>query len=282
MTLSLPGSSTKRAPGTWSRTYSAWRRSTRWSPSRRMTSVGTRISGRMSRTSVSPITRIAGSTAAGPTASRSMRPNQSRRAASPECSGAAASTRHALSPALDAALDERLAPHGVVRPRVVGRGEDARDRREQRERAHALRVRGREQAGERRALRLGEYRRALAAGGVEHREHVLHLLLERRRRDAVGHAAAAAVELDQAREGGQAREHPRQPRLGPQVLHLRHPGVDEQHVVRPVAGDLVGERDAAVAGVAGARSPRDPVAREQVTARLRAATAGRGSSGGPL
>ena len=76
--LSLPGSSTKRAPGTRSRTYSAWRRSIRSSRSRRMRSVGTRISGRMSRTSVSPITRIAGSTAAGPTASRSMRPNHAR------------------------------------------------------------------------------------------------------------------------------------------------------------------------------------------------------------
>ena len=75
--LSLPGSSTSRAPGTWSRTYSAWRRSMRWSPSRRSTSVGTRISGRMSRTSVRLTTRIAGSTAAGP-ARRSMRPNRAQ------------------------------------------------------------------------------------------------------------------------------------------------------------------------------------------------------------
>ena len=90
--LSVPGSSTKRAPGTWSRTCSAWRRSTRESSRRRATSVGTRISGRISRTSVSPITRIAGSTAAGPIASRSMRPNQSRRSASCEWAGAAAST----------------------------------------------------------------------------------------------------------------------------------------------------------------------------------------------
>jgi hypothetical protein len=108
--------------------------------------------------------------------------------------------RHALPPATDAALDERLPPGGIVRPRVVRRGDDARDRREQRQRAHAFGVGGREQACERRALGLRQHRRALAAGRVEHREHVVHLLLERRRRHAVRHAAAAAVELDQARE----------------------------------------------------------------------------------
>jgi hypothetical protein len=160
---------------------------------------------------------------------------------------------HAPAPATDAPRDERLASPGVVCPRVVGRGDDARDRREQRERAHALGVRGREQAGERGALGLGQDGRALAAGRVEHGEHVVHLLLQRCRRHAVGHAAAAAIELDQARERGQAAEHARDPRLGPQVLHLGDPRVDEQHVVPSVAGDLVGERDVAVARVARAR-----------------------------
>ena len=163
--------------------------------------------------------------------------------------------RHALPPVLDAVRDVRLAPHRVVRPRVVGRGQDPRDRREQRQRAHALGVGGREQAGERRALGLRQHRRALAAGRVEHGEHVVHLLLERRRRHAVRHAAAAAVELDQARERRQTGEHPREPGLGPQVLHLRDPRVDQQDVVRPVAGDLVRERDVAVAGVARLQGP---------------------------
>ena len=88
----VPGSSTKRAPGTRSRTYSAWRRSTRESSRRRITSVGTRISARMSRTSVRPTTRIVGSIAAGPTASRSMRANQSRRPGSPAKAVETAST----------------------------------------------------------------------------------------------------------------------------------------------------------------------------------------------
>ena len=46
----------------------------------------------MSRTSVCQITRIVGSTAAGPTARRSMRPNHSRSFVSREWAGAAAST----------------------------------------------------------------------------------------------------------------------------------------------------------------------------------------------
>jgi hypothetical protein len=61
-------------------------------------------------------------------------------------------------------------------------------------------VGGREQAGERGALGLRQHRRALAARGVEHGKHVVHLLLERRGRHTVRHAAAATVELDQARE----------------------------------------------------------------------------------
>ncbi len=97
--LSVPGSSTKRAPGHVVADELAVAAVDRWSPSRRVTSVGTRISGRMSRTSVSPITRIAGSTAAGPTASRSMRPNHSRSRASPENAGRGGVERHALAPA---------------------------------------------------------------------------------------------------------------------------------------------------------------------------------------
>ena len=59
------------------------------------------------------------------------------------------------------------------------------------------------------------------AGGVHHRDHVVHLLLERRRaRDRIRQARAAAVEHDQPRERGHPLEVPRDRRLLPVVLDL--------------------------------------------------------------
>ena len=73
----------------------------------------------------------------------------------------------------------------------------------------------------------------LRAGRVHHGEHVVHLLLERRRaEERVGQAGAAPVERDHAGELGQARHDPLERRLGPEVLHLGDPGRNPDEVDR--------------------------------------------------
>ena len=65
--------------------------------------------------------------------------------------------------------------------------------------------------------------RLLRARGVEHRPHVVDLLLERRRPgDAAGHPGPTPVELDQPRERRQPLEEARQAREIPAELDVRH------------------------------------------------------------
>ncbi len=112
--------------------------------------------------------------------------------------------------------------------------------------------------GERRADEpaggVGEQGGPFAADGVEHRDRVLRLLLERVvLEDALGQPGAAAVEQDHAAELGQAFEEAAQHGCLPQLLDLGDPAWQEQDVERTVAGDLVGDARAVAVGVAGRR-----------------------------
>jgi hypothetical protein len=104
------------------------------------------------------------------------------------------------------------------------------------ERAHALGIGGGEQRRQRAALERARDGHALRAGGVHHRQHVVHLLLERGRSpERVGQPRAAPVEGDHLR---------------PQVLDLGDPGRDPDEVDGSVAHDDVGDMEVAALGVA--------------------------------
>lgn len=138
------------------------------------------------------------------------------------------------------------------RPVVALGGGRAGEARVEHERSDSLRMRGGEQHRHRPALQQTEHRRPLRSGGVEHCDHVVHLLLERRRApEPVREAGLAAVEQDQPREGGHALEEAPHQRLGEQVLELREGLRDVEEVERPVAEHPVGQAHVPVARVPG-------------------------------
>ena len=161
------------------------------------------------------------------------------------------------------ALDERLADAPVVaqevhrglalvnlaRPVVVGRPGRARVGRVQDQVGKPLGRRRGEQHRHRAALVERHHGRAVGSGRVEHRVHVVDLLLERGRLlDPLRHAGPAAVEHDQARERRQPGEEARDRRVVPDVLHggdrLRH----VEQVDRAVAEGRPGDRPAVARG----------------------------------
>ena len=81
-----------------------------------------------------------------------------------------------------------------------------------------------------------------------------------RSRDRIGQAGAALVEENQAREGRQPAEKPRERRLLPEIFEVRHPAHDEDEIDRAVAADLVGDVHVTAARVldrAGCHGRRD-------------------------
>src|SRR5438309_11172482 len=68
---------------------------------------------------------------------------------------------------------------------------------------------------------------------------------------AIGYAAAAFVEQDQAAEGGEAFEEGGHRRQLPHIGQVRYPAQDEDQVEWTVADDLVGDVDVAAASVLG-------------------------------
>ena len=95
---------------------------------------------------------------------------------------------------------------------------------------------------------------ALGAGGVEHGEDVLALVLHRERADhRVREADAAPVHEDHPREGRDALEVAREPGLVPEVLDVREAAEQDEDVDRPVADLRPGEGDAVVLGVSDGR-----------------------------
>ena len=93
----------------------------------------------------------------------------------------------------------------------------------------------REQAAHRAALGHAQQHRLARSDRVHHRAHVVHALLERRQRDdRIGQAGAALVEQDQPRERGEPAQKPRERRLLPEALEVRHPAHDEDEIDRPL------------------------------------------------
>ena len=195
------------------------------------TSVGTRIEGSTSRTSNSPISLRIRLIVAGLAASRSRRPAHSTNAGSPASAGSDARWPRGPRPS---ARPAGPSPHRAPRrsrPTRIRRPGGPREGGVQHERAHALGVGGREHRRHRAALERAHDRDPLRAGGVHHGDHVVHLLLERRRApERVGQPGAAPVERDQAGEAREPAHHALERGLGPEVLDLGDPRRDPQQV----------------------------------------------------
>ncbi len=221
------------------------------SSARCSTSVGTVIDGSTARTSISEFIRISFAAVPGLAERRSSRANHSRRRGFSIRRRGQPDYPRAVAPVVEpAVVEERKPLLATGRPVVVRGPRHPRHRLVQDERGRALGVRGREQGRHRAALELRVHGRALRAGGVQHRDHVVHLLLERRRLgDRIGQPRSATVEHDQPRERREAVEVPRHPRLIPVVLDLRDPGGHVHDVDRAVADDLVGDVEIAAARV---------------------------------
>ena len=158
----------------------------------------------------------------------------------------------ALAPAREDLVEARRALGRLGQPRQVVVAHGAQRARVEDQAADALRVTRGEDRRQRPARRVGQQRRALAAGRVEHRAHVGDLVVDAELA-VVRQPRAAAIHEDQPREARQALEEPREPGVLPDVLDVVDERADEQQVDRPVAVHLVGEVDVAVAGVARGR-----------------------------
>ncbi len=85
---------------------------------------------------------------------------------------------------------------------------------------------------------------------VENRAHVVHLLLERGQLErAIGQARTARIEHHEAREAAKAPQERGVCRQLPLVIEVAEDPLREQEVARSGPEGLVGEMDAAVAGV---------------------------------
>lgn len=147
-----------------------------------------------------------------------------------------------------------LALLGGWSPRILGMPDPARERAERHQGRRSLGIGRREQDRHARPFRVSEQRRALRPGGVRHRAHIVHPLLQGwqvRVGHAIGHPGAALVEQDQAAERCQAPPESRQERLVPAGLEVRDPAAAVDQVAGPIADHLVGDAHGAAPGVAG-------------------------------
>ena len=206
----------------------------------------------------------------GLAASRSRRSNHARSPASPAALGARTLDVRARPPARRAIASKRAS-------RSAASGSHGRSSSRTARSMHAYRTSAATRSGmargedrrQRPAGRVGEQRRALAAGGVEHR-----VRCRRARASTLSSPSSDSPEPRRSMTMSRAKPARRvkkraQPRVLPDVLDVVDVRADEQQVQRPVAVDLVGEVDVAVAGVAregGHRRPlsaRRPLARSQ-------------------
>ncbi len=169
-----------------------------------------------------------------------------------------------VSPTLDDVVDDRVAP-------LLGQSRYPGDcvGPEQGESARALGVRGREQHGHRAALVVPEHGGAFGADCVHDGADVVHPRLEVvDSAVAVGEPRASLVEADEPRERRQPLEEGGVPRLFPVELEVAGKPGHEDEVERPVACDLVRDRDIAALRVANRASHATIVA--QVSPRAEA------------
>ena len=213
-----------------------------------MTSVGTRTLASTGRTSISSFMSVIAATADGLAPrdevgrvplDRLLVGGDRRRALGQEALGRVAAPLLGGRPQPAVLL-------GAAADRIVRRPVAARVGAQRHQRQRAVRVRGREQRAHRPALGHADHGRALGAGGVHHRAHVVHALLQRRDpQHPVRQPGPALVEQDQPPHRGQPPVEGRQRRPLPAGLERAHPAVHEHDVQRPVADHLVGDRVAA-------------------------------------
>ena len=98
-------------------------------------------------------------------------------------------------------------------------------------------------------------RRALEAGGVHHRGHVVDPVLGccRPARHRIGHPDAAHVERENARKAGERSQELLHERLLPQRFEVARPVEDKDHVVLALSENLIGELDLSAMRVLGTR-----------------------------
>ena len=160
---------------------------------------------------------------------------------------------HDAAPLVPDAADVAFTLLGCGRPRVVRLPQPDREAAVDDEAFGPLRVRGGEQEAHGAALGVAEDDRALGAGRVHHRSHVVHPLLERRQAvdgHPVREPGTSLVEVDDPTEGPEPLEDTGHPRLLPEKLDVGHPAVDENQVPRTGAEDLVGDLHPVARGVA--------------------------------
>ena len=113
-----------------------------------------------------------------------------------------------------------------------------------------MRIGGRKQNGEWRALRDPEQGGLLDASRVHHRTQIVHAHVETREfADAIGSAGTSLVEGDDARVARKARQEASEVGLVPVVLDVRHEARHQNKVDRTVAERLVGNVDVSAPGV---------------------------------
>ena len=207
------GNSTKAAPGI--RRARSLPRSTSTQRSRVLcrTSVGTRMAGRTLRMSIWMFIRSSASNAPGLALWRTH-PRQRARPprASPSASRSAPSLRRApTARRRDSSAIERTRSCLRRPPRIVRRTQLPRLPAVEDERPCALGIGRREERAHRDALGRADERRALGAGGVHDRAHVVHPRLERRERRRRGRRgrcracrSGSAVRTTQAARGTRA------------------------------------------------------------------------------
>jgi len=97
----------------------------------------------------------------------------------------------------------------------------------------------------------------LRACGIHDSPHIVHALLERGGvQHWIGEAGPAAVEVDHAREGGQALEKAPRRLVLPEQFDVRRESIDADQIEAALAKDLVGEVYVPTSGVFGLRSDR--------------------------
>ncbi len=152
-------------------------------------------------------------------------------------------------------------------------------------------VGGGEEDAHRGALRHADDRRTLGPSRVHYGPHVIHSSFERRcAAHSVGHAGPALVEDDEARmrcPTASASHHTGHP---PAELDMRHRPRHELKVKRPLACDLIGDRDVAASRISrlgeihdGSLGPQEthaslPIRSPASTLRLDVLPSGRGVS----
>ena len=143
--------------------------------------------------------------------------------------------------------------------RYVSRFQDSQSRRQEgpveNKRRRPLRIRGREQRGHCRALRVAEQGGPFRADGIHDRANVVHPRLQIRYAvHPIGKPGSALVEDDQTAERRKSTVEVLQRRLFPAVLDIRDEARREDEVKGPITKNLIGKRGGATPGVTRLRS----------------------------